>query len=350
MHIYDYSFLKDTIPVNIVSLTDVIADLKSREEFRKLQYSETFEILRKKAIIESVKGSNAIEGIVTTDDRIRDIVSGAIPITHDEMEISGYKDALNIIHSSYENLDLTEDLICLLHRTIEEETNRLEAGRYKKTNNFIMEYGPDGSRRVRFKPVSAKKVQENMEQLILAYYEARQDSEIPALMLIPCFILDFLCIHPFLDGNGRVSRLLTVLMLYLSGYDIVRYISYEGQINKYKAGYYEALQISSESWHDNKNDYVPFIINFMQILYRCYKDLDESFTDISLKKAKKSERVENILLGAIVPISKQEIMEKVPDVSVKTVELVLGKMLKENKIKKIGTYKDARYTRNDRYI
>jgi Fic family protein len=210
-----------------------------------------------------------------------------------------------------------------------------------------MEYGPDGSRHVRFKPVSAKNVQDNMEQLILAYYEARQDSEIPALMLIPCFVLDFLCIHPFLDGNGRVSRLITVLLLYLSGYDIVRYISYEGQINKYKAGYYEALQISSESWHENKNDYVPFIINFMQILYRCYKDLDDSFTEISLKKAKKSERVESILLGAIVPISKQDIMEKVPDISVKTVELVLGKMLKEKKIKKIGTYKDARYTRND---
>ncbi len=348
MHIYDYSFLKDAVPGNIVGLTDIIFDLRSREEFRKLQYSETFESLRQRAIIESVKGSNAIEGIVTTDDRIRDIVAGAVPLTHDEMEISGYKDALNLIHTTYDDIELTEDVICLFHKTIEEETNQIEAGRYKKTNNFIMEYGPDGSRRVRFKPVSAKKVQENMEQLILAYYEARQDSGIPSLMLIPCFVLDFLCIHPFLDGNGRVSRLVTVLLLYLSGYDIVRYISYEAQINKYKAGYYEALQISSESWHENKNDYVPFIVNFLQILYRCYKDLDEAFTEISLKKAKKSERVERILLGAIVPISKQDILQKVPDISVKTVELVLGRMLKEKKIKKIGTYKDARYTRNDK--
>ena len=337
MHKYDYSFLKKTVPGNIGRLADIIVDLRSREEFRKLQYDETFEVLRQKAIIESVKGSNAIEGIVTTDERIRDIVAGAIPITHDEMEISGYKDVLNLIHSSYNDLDLTEDLICLFHKTIEEETNRLEAGRYKEINNYIMEYASDGSRHVRFKPVSAKDVKKNMEQLILAYYEARQDFEIPALLLIPCFVLDFLCIHPFLDGNGRVSRLLTVLLLYLSGYDIVRYISFEGQINKYKAGYYEALQKSSESWHENKNDYVPFITNFMQILYRCYKDLDESFTEISLKKAKKSERVENILLGAIVPISKQDILEKVPDVSVKTVELILGKMLKEKKIKKIGT-------------
>ena len=138
-------------------------------------------------------------------------------------------------------------------------------------------------------------------------------------------------------------------MLYLAGYDIVRYISYEAQINKYKAGYYDALQISSQNWRENKNDYVPYIINFLQILYRCFKDLDDAFTDIALKKAKKSERVESILLGTIVPISKQEIMQKVPDISVKTVELVLGKMLKENKIKKIGTYKDARYMRNEVY-
>ena len=186
-----------------------------------------------------------------------------------------------------------------------------------------------------------------MEQLLLAYYEARQDAEIPALLLIPCFVLDFLCIHPFMDGNGRVSRLLTVLLLYLSGYDIVRYISYEGQINKYKESYYGALKTSSESWHKNRNDYVPFIINFLRVLYRCFKELDESFMDISLKKAKKSERVESILMGAIVPISKQEILSKVPDISVKTVELVLSKMMKERRIIKIGTFRDARYMKNN---
>ena len=347
MRRYDYTFLINQIPGNIVGLTDIIADLKSKEEFRKLQYSETFERLRQKAIIESVKGSNAIEGIVTTDDRIRDIINGSTPVTHDELEISGYKDALNTIHMNHENMDIEEDVIRMFHRMIEESVNASTAGEYKKTPNFIMEYGPDGSRRVRFKPISPANVSENMEQLILAYYDARQNSEISPLLLIPCFILDFLCIHPFTDGNGRVSRLLTVLLLYLSGYDIVRYVSYEGQVNKYKASYYESLEQSSSGWHENKNDYVPVIIYFLQIIYRCFKDLDESFTDISLKKAKKSERVESILLGAIVPISKQDIAEKVPDISVKTIELVLSKMLKDNKIKKIGTYKDARYMRNN---
>lgn len=345
MHKYDYTFLKNAIPGNIVGLTDIIADLKTKEEFRKLQYEDTFEILRQKAIVESVKGSNAIEGIVTTESRIKDIVNGSKPLTHDEMEISGYKDALNLIHLNHENLDIDEEVVLSFHKMILELTNSQEAGKYKKNNNYILEIGPDGSRQVRFKPVSAKKVQTDMNQLFLAFYEARQDSEISPLLLIPCFVLDFLCIHPFIDGNGRISRLLTVLLLYSFGYDIVRYISYEGQVNKYKESYYEALKISSDGWHENESDYVPFIINFLQILYKCFKELDNSFTEISLKKAKKSERVESILLSAMAPISKQEIIEKVPDISVKTVELVLSKMLKDNRITKIGTFKDARYMR-----
>ena len=345
MRKYDYTFLKKNIPGNIVGLTDVIADLKRKEEFRKLQYEETFESLRKKAIIESVKGSNAIEGIVTTDTRIRDIVAGATPLTHDELEISGYKDALNLIHTEYKNLDIDEDTICMFHEMIEGHTNTDNAGKYKGNSNFIMEYNADGSRRIRFKPVSAKDTPSSMEQMVLALYEARQDSEISPLLLIPCFIVDFLCIHPFTDGNGRVSRLLTVLLLYSFGYDIVRYISFEGQVNKYKDNYYAALEQASVSWHEGTNDYVPFIINFLQILYRCFKDLDESFMEVSLKKAKKSERIESILLSAIVPISKQDIADKLPDVSIKTIELVLGKMVKENEIVKLGTYKDARYMR-----
>lgn len=346
MHVYDYSFLKKSVPGNIVGLTDIISDLRSKEEFRKFQYNETFEALRRKAVVESVKGSNAIEGIVTTDSRIKDIVEGSKPLTHDEMEISGYKDALNLIHTEHENLDIEKETILNFHRMLLEQANPREAGKYKTGNNFIMEIGPDGNRRVRFKPVPAKRVNADMEQLLLAYYEARQDSDISPLLLIPCFVLDFLCIHPFMDGNGRISRLLTVLLLYLSGYDIVRYISYEGQINKYKESYYEALKESSERWHENENDYVPLIVNFLQVLYKCFKELDESFTEISLKKAKKSERVESILMGAIVPVSKQDIIDKLPDISVKTVELVLGRMLKDKKIKKIGTFKDARYMRN----
>lgn len=343
MRRFDYNFLETSIPANIASLSAIIADLRAKGDFRKLQYADSYEKLRMKAIVESVKGSNAIEGIVTTDDRIRDIVNGAIPVTHDEKEISGYKEALNLIHTNHDQIDLNEDTIKALHRMIESDVNPAEAGRYKSHDNMIMEYLLDGTRHIRFKPVTAKETPVAMEQLLLAYYDARQNSNIADLLLIPCFIVDFLCIHPYLDGNGRVSRLLTVLLLYMTGYDIGRYISIEGQINKYKESYYDALEQSSVKWHENQNDYTPFMVNFMQILYRCYKELDESFMDITLKKAKKSERVEAVLSNAIVPISKRDILDKVPDISVKTVELVLSNMLKEDKIVKIGSYRDARY-------
>lgn len=343
MRRFDYSFLETSIPANILSLSTIITDLRARGNFRKLQYADSYEKLRKKAIVESIKGSNAIEGIVTTDDRIRDIVNGAIPVTHDEKEISGYKKALNLIHTNYEHMDLNEDTIKALHRMMEEEADPLEAGHYKSHDNMIMEYLPDGTRRIRFKPVSSKDTSLAMDQLLLAFYDARQNSNISDLLLIPCFIVDFLCIHPYLDGNGRLSRLLTVFLLYMAGYDIGRYMSIEAQINKYKETYYNALEQSSVGWHENKNDYTPFMVHFMQILYRCYKELDESFMDITLKKAKKSERIEALLLNAIVPVSKSDILDKVPDISVKTVELVLRNMLKEEKIVKIGSYRNARY-------
>lgn len=348
MHKFNYSFLKKEIPGNIVGLSGIIADLKAKEEFRKLQYVSTFEELQKRAIIESVKGSNAIEGIVTTDERIKDIIKGMKPVSHDEVEISGYKDALNLIHNEHADLDLDENMILKLHEMMLSGVDPVEAGHYKKRDNYIMEYLPDGSRNIRFRPVKAKETEKAMEQMLLAYYDARQDSDISPILLIPCVVLDFLCIHPFRDGNGRISRLITVLLLYMSGYDIVRYISFEGQINKYKESYYDALKQSSDDWHDNQNDYIPFIINFMQILYRCFKDLDEHFMDISIKKAKKSERVEAVLMSAIVPISKADILEKLPDVSVKTVELVLSKLVKDKRIVKIGSYRDARYKRNEK--
>ncbi len=248
MRRFDYSFLETNIPANIVSLSTIIADLRAKGDFRKLQYADSYEKLRKKAIVESVKGSNAMEGIVTTDDRIRDIVNGAIPVTHDEKEISGYKEALNLIHTNYNFMDLNEDTIKTLHRMMEEDVNPLEAGQYKSHDNMIMEYLPDGTRHIGFKPISSKETPLAMEQMLLAFYDARQNSNISDLLLIPCFIVDFLCIHPYLDGNGRVSRLLTVLLLYMTGYDIGRYISIEGQINEYKESYYDALERSWLGW------------------------------------------------------------------------------------------------------
>ena len=346
MHKFDYSFLKTGLSSKLVGACNLIIDLNSKENIKKLQYKDSFIALQNKAIVDSVKASNAIEGIVTTDERIKDIFNGSKPITHDEKEISGYKNALNLIHKEYQNLDINEDLILSLHKMICSETNPKEAGKYKLRDNLIIELDDVGNRTIRFNPVKAKDTKESMKQLLLAYYDARQDSEIIDLFLIPCVVLDFLCIHPFMDGNGRVSRLLTVLLLYFSGYDISKYVSIEKQINEYKDNYYEALQESSKLWHNNKNNYEPFILFFLQILYKCYKELDDTFMNISLKKAKKNERIEFIINSTITPISKTEIANKLPDVSIKTIESTLANLLRNNKIKKIGSYKNARYIKN----
>ena len=340
---FDYSFLKNSIPGNLVGISNIVFSLKTKEDMRKAENKEAFESLRKSAIIKSIKSSNAIEGIVTTDTRIKDIIDGKPPITHDEKEISGYKDALALIHSEYNTLDFDIELICRFHKLLVGEVSPSEGGKFKSRDNLIMEYNSDGTRRIRFRPVPFSETEKAIEQLILAYMDARQDAEIPDLFLIQCVILDFLCIHPFTDGNGRISRLLTVLLLYLHGYDIGRYISLEGMINEYKESYYDALEKSSENWHKNENDYAPFILSFLQIVYRCYKELDEQFMNSAIKKAKKSERIEAVVMNAIVPISKSEIADRFPDISIKTIEYALSNMLKNGKIMKIGTYKNARY-------
>ena len=299
------------------------------------------------AKIQSVKGSNAIEGIVTSDERITAIVNKkSEPRNHNEMEIAGYRDALNIIHNGHDMMELTESTILRLHEIMMSYLPEGSNG-YKDRNNIIIEEDGHGNRSVRFEPVPADETEKAMEQLMLAYYDARDNGSVNPLLLIPCFILDLLCIHPFSDGNGRISRLLSLLMMYREGLDIGKYISFEAQINQSKGRYYEALRRSSEGWHENKNDYVPFIEDFIGTLFLCYKNLDRRFVVISGKKVNKTNRIEAAVLNSLLPISKKEICEFLPDINGTTVESVLSKMLKSGMIKKIGNNRNARYIRNE---
>lgn len=177
----------------------------------------------------------------------------------------------------------------------------------------------------------------------LAYLDARSDANINQLLLIPCVILDFLCIHPFRDGNGRMSRLLSLLLLYKNGFDAGKYVSFEEQINNYKAYYYEALRQSSEGWETNENSYFPFIENFLSTLYMCYKELDKRFAVVHGKKITKKARVEATALNSLTPLSKAEICKILPDVSPTTVEAVLGAMVKTGSVKRIGAGRTTRY-------
>ena len=321
MHVFDYSFL-DTglLPAEMVTLTSTIAAFNAISNERKEQNKSVYTELEKIARIQSVKGSNAIEGIVTTDVRIKAIVNGnSAPLNHSEREIAGYRDALDEIHTGFELMPISENTILHLHQVMTSAAGYDQSGQYKAEDNLIMEVDMRGRRRVRFEPVSAAQTGEAMEQLILAYMDARDNPRISKLLLIPCVVLDFLCIHPFADGNGRVSRLMTLLLLYKSGYDICRYASFEEQINLSKDYYYES------------------------------QELDKRFATVNGKRISKKERIEQTILGSILPISKAEICQLLPDVSPTTVEAVLGQMTKDGRIAKLGQARATKYV-NAKYI
>jgi Fic family protein len=351
MHIFDYSFLdKGKLPAEMVNLTSAITAFNSISIARKEKNKSVYTELEKIARIQSVKGSNAIEGIVTTDVRIKEIVNGnSAPLDHNEREIAGYRDALDEIHRSYAELSISENTILHLHQVMTDLAGYTLSGQYKTNDNLIIETDEFGRRNIRFEPVSAADTKEAMQQLILAYMEARDNPGVNQLLLIPCVILDFLCIHPFSDGNGRVSRLLSLLLLYKSGYDVCKYVSFEEQINLSKEYYYEALQESSKGWHTNENSYFEFMKNFLSTLYKCYKDLDKRFSTVNGKKISKSERIEQTVLNSVLPVSKAEICDILPDVSPTTVEAVLGRMIKDGTIKKMGQARATRYV-NAKYM
>jgi Fic family protein len=344
---FDYSFLRNSLlPTNLLGITNSITELKTLEQVRKRDFPKIFPKLENIAKVQSVKESNAIENIVTTDKRIEEIVNqSSAPLNHNEQEIAGYRDALNAIHNGFENIVIDTQSILNLHSVLLSYTET-GGGNYKTSDNVILEIDHDGNRKIRFTPTKAIETQSAIQQLIYAFVDANSDSGINKLLLIPCFILDFLCIHPFSDGNGRMSRLLSLLLLYKAGFDAGKYISFEEQINKNKNSYYEALRKSSENWESNTNDYLPFIENFIFTLLICYKELDKRFAVINSKNISKRERVEQTILNSLLPLGKREIIYILPDVSVTTIEIVVSQMLKQGKIKKIGTFKDAKYIKN----
>lgn len=349
MRKFDYSFLDNgLLPANLINLTGVIYSLKTGAEIRRDEYERIFTELEKIAKVQSVKSSNAIEGIVTSDERIKEIVNqSSKPLNHNELEIAGYRDALNQIHLNFENIEFNENTILRLHEIMMSYSAYEYAGKYKMDDNLIIEEDKEGNRKIRYKPVSAKETPKAMEQLVLAYMDASNNSNINQLLLIPCVILDFLCIHPFKDGNGRISRLLSLLLLYKNGFDAGKYVSFEEQINNNKGYYYETLRESSLGWDTNKNTYVPFIQSFLSTLYMCYKELDKRFTVINSNKITKKARIEATVLNSLTAISKAEICNVLPDVSPSTIEAVLGIMVKEGRIQIIGNGKNTRYIANN---
>ena len=345
MRRFDYSFLRNgVLPARFVNLASNITGLKFMAGVRKEHYEKVFTELEQVAKIQSVKSSNAIEGIVTSDERIAAIVNGdSAPLNHNEAEIAGYRDCLAVIHEHHGTIDFRTRDILRLHAMLMNLSGDPLGGKFKTEDNVILEVGSDGRRKVRFRPTPAEETRDAMEQLELAYLEARADADINQLLLIPCVILDFLCIHPFRDGNGRMSRLLSLLLLYKNGYDAGKYVSFEEQINRYKHFYYDALKKSSDGWEDNENDYFPFMENFLSTLYMCYKELDSRFAVTHTRRVSKRERIETTLRNSLIPVSKADLCKVLPDVSPTTVEAVLGEMMRKGEIRKLGQGRATKY-------
>lgn len=299
------------------------------------------------AKIQSTEASNRIEGIITTDDRLKKIVRDkTMPKTRGEKEIAGYRDVLATIHESHDYIPPKPSIILQLHRDLYKFSGKAIGGSFKNSDNVIAEELPDGQRIVRFEPVPAWETPEAVTALCNAFEEAMRDTELDPLLLIPMFILDFLCIHPFNDGNGRMSRLLTLLLLYRSGYIVGKYISIEKLISDTKETYYEALQASSYNWHEGTNDYAPFVTYMLGILVAAYRDFESRIELLAAKGLSKPDRVREIIKNHLGKITKSEIMEQCPDISQITVQRALADLLKSGEIIKLSGGRYTSYTWN----
>ena len=294
------------------------------------------------AKIQSTEASNRIEGIITTDDRLKKIVrEKTTPQTRSEKEIAGYRDVLATIHESHDYISPKPSVILQLHRDLYKFSGKTIGGSFKNADNVIAEELPDGQRIIRFQPVPAWETPEAIRALCDAFQDAMKDAELDPLLLIPIFILDFLCIHPFNDGNGRMSRLLTLLLLYRASYIVGKYISIEKLISDTKETYYEVLQQSSQNWHEGTNDYAPFVTYMLGILVAAYRDFETRIELLTNRGLSKPDRVREIVKQNLGKITKAEILEKCPDISQITVQRALAEMLKNGEITKLN---GGRYT------
>ncbi len=312
-------------------------------EAQKDVLTELLEIAK----IQSTEASNRIEGIITTEDRLKKIVMNkTTPKGRSEREIAGYRDVLNTIHENYDYIPVRPGMILQLHRDLYTFSNASIGGNYKISDNIIAEELADGSARVRFQPVSAWETPEAIDNLCNAFQNVIDDPELDPLILIPMFILDFLCIHPFSDGNGRMSRLMTLLLLYRSGYIVGKYISIEKLIADTKETYYEALQESSEKWHEGNNDYLPFVRYILGVILAAYREFESRVEILITKGLSKPGRVREIIRNTTGKITKTQIMSQCPDISQTTVERALKELMDNQEIIKIGGGRYTSYTWN----
>ncbi len=342
MRTFDYKKRYESIlQPDIVALVAKIHEYKGEQTLFVEAKADTLTQLLEVAKIQSTEASNKIEGIYTSDDRLKKIVCDkTMPKTRSEKEIAGYRDVLNTIHQNYDYIPVKSSIFLQLHRDLYKFAGNA-GGVFKSSDNVIAQEDEQGNKSIRFQPVPAWETPAYIDAICDAFYNACKDSLCDPLILIPMFILDFLCIHPFNDGNGRMSRLLTLLLLYRAGYIVGMYISIEKLIEQTKETYYETLQESSYNWHEEENDDAPFVRYMLGVIAAAYRDFSSRVQLLTTSGLSKPERIREIVRESIGKMTRAQIMEKCPDISRVTVERALTDMVKKGEILKIG---GGRYT------
>lgn len=349
MRSFDYKEKwKKLLTPEIVTYLTQIHEFKGEQTLFIEAKADTLLQLVDIAKIQSTEASNKIEGIYTSDERLKALVKDSTrPRTRNEREIAGYRDVLNTIHENHDYIPPKPSIILQLHRDLYKFEGMDIGGRYKTSDNIIEEQDTEGNKSVRFRPMPAWETPEAIEELCQSYDEALNLGNIDALILIPMFVLDFLCVHPFNDGNGRLSRLLTLLLLYRSGYIVGKYISIEKLIEQTKDIYYESLQLSSAGWHDNKNDYEPFVKYMLGIIVAAYREFSSRVSLLTTQGMSKPDRVKEIIKTTLGPITKTEILAKCPDISQVTVQRALADLVDKGDIVKLGGGRYTQYIWNN---
>lgn len=349
MRSFDYKEeWKKLLTPEIVMYLTQIHEFKGEQTLFIEAKADTLSQLVDIAKIQSIEASNKIEGIFTSDERLKALVKDSTrPRTRNEREIAGYRDVLNTIHENHDYIPPKPSIILQLHRDLYKFEGMDIGGRYKTSDNIIEEQDAEGNKSVRFRPMPAWETPEAIEKICQSYDEALNSENIDALIIIPMFVLDFLCVHPFNDGNGRISRLLTLLLLYRSGYIVGKYISIEKLIEQTKEIYYESLQLSSAGWHENKNDYEPFVKYMLGVIVAAYRDFSSRVSLLTTQGMSKPDRVKEIIRATLGPITKTEILAKCPDISQVTVQRALADLVDKGDIVKLGGGRYTKYIWNN---
>ena len=344
MRTFNYSLIKENKwDSELLGLIAAIYKEAGKQEMYLKQKPQELEKLVEIAKIQSTEASNAIEGIVTTNTRIRQLMEEkTTPRNRDEKEIAGYRDVLGIIHESFDAIPITQNYILQLHKILFSHLGNPAAGKTKTVQNYINATFPDGHTETLFIPLEPYETPEALDRICDEYNHVIGNAELEPLIAIPVFIHDFLCIHPFNDGNGRMSRLLTTLLLYRSGFYVGKYISLEAKIAKHKDLYYDALSASQNGWHEGSDDPVPFIKYLLGTILAAYRDFEDRFALVEVKRS----ALDMVRLAAQYKIgrfTKQDIRELCPSLSDSSIEGALRKLIENGELKREGAGRSISY-------